>query len=253
LEPGATDAWFQRAIALVSTGVETGRLKEGLRQVVAEYGALTVDRSELKPLIGIVGEIYVRSHEFSNANVIRQLESLGAECDLASFREWMYYINWTRARDMRIDWDIRGYLVNLFKDQTQRWLERRVARMLAGLTHDVASNGRPVDLLEHPLERTLAGGNLYLDDTFEGEAILSVGKAVEYYHQSASGIVNVMPFTCMPGTIVTGILKRMRKDHDQIPVLSLAYDGQREASMLNRLEAFVHQARQFERKRQGGS
>jgi predicted nucleotide-binding protein (sugar kinase/HSP70/actin superfamily) len=231
--------------------VEERRLAESLRQVVDEYGALKVDRSELKPVIGIVGEIYVRSHEFSNTNVIRQLEWLGAECDLASFREWMYYINWTRARDMRIDWDLRGYFVNLLKDQTQRWLERRVARMLAGLTRDLGDDGRPVHLREHPIERTLAGGNLYLDDTFEGEAILSVGKAVEYYHQSASGIVNVMPFTCMPGTIVTGILKRMRKDHADIPVLSLAYDGQREASMLNRLEAFVHQARQFERKRRG--
>jgi predicted CoA-substrate-specific enzyme activase len=267
LERGATDAWFQRAIALVSAGVEEKRLKEKLRQVVGEYGALKVDRSELKPLIGIVGEIYVRSHEFSNANVVRQLESLGAECDLASFREWMYYINWTRDRDMRIDWDLRGYFLNLLQDQTQRWLERRVARMLAGLRHaltrssslakggltrDRGGDGRPLDLLEHPIEQTLAGGNLYLDDTFEGEAILSVGKAVEYYHQSASGIVNVMPFTCMPGTIVTGILKRMRKDHDQIPVLSLAYDGQREASILNRLEAFVHQARQFERKKRTG-
>jgi len=34
-----------------------------------------------------------------------------------------------------------------------------------------------------------------------------------------------------------------------LPVISIAYDGQREASILNRLEAFVHQARQYQRRR----
>ena len=246
---GETDRWFQRAVDFVSDGVEHDRLKGNLRQVVAEYGDIEQHRSELKPLIGIVGEIYVRSHEFSNNNLIRQLEALGAECDLASFREWMYYINWTRERDMRIDRDIRGYLLNLFKDRLQRWLERRVARMLKGLTWDLPDDNRVAGLLEHPIQHTIDYGNLYLDDTFEGEAILSVGKAVEYYHQNAAGVVNVMPFTCMPGTIVSGILKRMRKEHDHIPVISIAYDGQREASILNRLEAFVHQARQYQRRR----
>ena len=249
LDPGATDEWFQRAVALASEGVEQGALQEKLRQVVQEFGQVRVDRSELRPLIGIVGEIYVRSHEFSNANLIRQLEALGAECDLASFREWIYYINWTRYRDMRIDRDLRGYFVNLLKDKLQRWLERRVARMLRGLRP--AEDGRRggLNLLERPVQHTIDYGNLYLDDTFEGEAILSVGKAVEYYHHWAAGVVNVMPFTCMPGTIVTGILKRMRKEHDQIPILSIAYDGQREASVLNPLEAFVYQARQYDRRR----
>jgi len=249
LDPGATDEWFQRAVRLVSEGVEQDRLKEKLRQVVQEFGDIRVDRSELKPLIGVVGEIYVRSHEFSNANLIRQLEALGAECDLASFREWIYYINWTRYRDMRIDRDLRGYLVNLLKDKLQRWLERRVARMLRRL--EISEDGRRgrLHLLEHPIQQTIDYGNLYLDDTFEGEAILTVGKALEYYHQAAAGVVNVMPFTCMPGTIVTGILKRMHREYDQIPILSVAYDGQREASVLNRLEAFVHQARQYDRRR----
>jgi len=255
VEPGRTDAWFQRAVDLVSEGVEQDRLKETLRQVVDEYGEIEQDRSEPKPVIGIVGEIYVRSHEFSNNDLIRQLEVLGAECSLASFREWIYYINWTRYRDMRIDRDIRGYVLNLFKDKFQRWLEKRVARMFKGLTRDLTDGARsngsdgPAPLLEHPIQHTIDHGNRYIDDTFEGEAILSVGKAIEFYYADAAGVVNVMPFTCMPGTIVSGILKRVRKEHDQIPVISIAYDGQREASILNRLEAFVHQARQYQRRR----
>ena len=118
-----------------------------------------------------------------------------------------------------------------------------------GLARDLTDGARPAHLVEHPIQHTIDHGNKYIDDTFEGEAILSVGKAIEFYYLNAAGVVNVMPFTCMPGTIVSGILKRMRKEHDQIPVISIAYDGQREASILNRLEAFVHQARQYQRRR----
>jgi predicted nucleotide-binding protein (sugar kinase/HSP70/actin superfamily) len=103
---------------------------------------------------------------------------------------------------------------------------------------------------EPPIEEILDLGNLHLHDSFEGEAILSVGKSIEYYRHGISGIVNVMPLTCMPGTIVTTVLKRVREECDNLPTISVAYDGTRLANLETRLEAFVHQARQFMDSRQ---
>jgi hypothetical protein len=51
----------------------------------------------------------------------------------------------------------------------------------------------------------------------------------------------------MPGTIVGAVMKRYREDHNNIPFLNMAYDGQEETNTLTRLEAFMHQARQFQR------
>ena len=42
-----------------------------------------------RPLIGMVGEIYVRSNVFSNENVIKKVEELGGEVWLAPFGEWI--------------------------------------------------------------------------------------------------------------------------------------------------------------------
>jgi predicted nucleotide-binding protein (sugar kinase/HSP70/actin superfamily) len=55
-----------------------------------------------------------------------------------------------------------------------------------------------------------------------------------------------MPFTCMPGTIATAVLKRVREEHDNIPLLNIAYEGQRDSQTLTRLEAFMHQARSYQ-------
>ncbi len=57
-----------------------------------------------------------------------------------------------------------------------------------------------------------------------------------------------MPFTCMPGTIAGAVLRRVREDHGDIPLLNIAYEGQGDSQTLTRLEAFMHQAKSYQRK-----
>ena len=71
-----------------------------------------------------------------------------------------------------------------------------------------------------------------------------MGRAVEYAEGEFDGVVNLAPFNCLPGTIVNALLDRFRKDHGEIPVLKVAYDGLKQLSEDTRLEAFMHQARQ---------
>jgi predicted nucleotide-binding protein (sugar kinase/HSP70/actin superfamily) len=85
----------------------------------------------------------------------------------------------------------------------------------------------------------------YVDPSFEGETILSVGKTIDFAKRGASGIVNIMPFTCMPGTIVSTLLKRYQEENSNIPILNMAYDGQEQTNTLTRLEAFMFQAKEF--------
>ena len=89
----------------------------------------------------------------------------------------------------------------------------------------------------------------YVDSSFEGETILSVGKTIDFAKRGASGIVNIMPFTCMPGTIVSTLLKRYREENSNIPILNMAYDGQEQTNTLTRLEAFMHQAMEFQHRK----
>ncbi len=242
LEPGMTDRVFQESVDRVSRATELrGNVLQAVRESAAAFARIPRDNSRDKPLVGVVGEIFVRFHRFSNNNLIRQLEALGAEAELASFAEWIYYCNFVRLREGKTERDIRGYLVNFLKDTVQKHDERRMKAHLRPL-------GR--HLVESAIREVLDFGNQYLHDSFEGEAILSVGKTLELYHQRASGVVNVMPFSCMPGTVVTAMLKKMREEHELFPVISVAYDGQREANTLTRLEAFMHQAHEYQARKE---
>ncbi len=210
-------------------------LRALLGDFAEDFSSLELDQTAAKPRVGIVGEIYVRSHPFANDNVIGRLEALGAVCDLASLAEWIYYTNFTRARMARRKGQWKNLLTNLIQNYIQRKIEKSLAKPLEkkfGL------------LAEEPVEKTLEMASPYIHNTFEGEAILSVGKTIEYYHQGVGGVVNVMPFTCMPSTIVSTQTRRISADCDDMPILNLSFDGQEDSTLTTRLEAFVEQVRQ---------
>ncbi len=237
---GEADRVYREGLERLCRAIEAGEnIEPVVRGIVAGLAGVGT-AGERRPLVGVVGEIYVRSHAFSNGNVIRQLESLGAEASLAGFGEWIYYTNFTRTRQNRR----RRDFVAAFKDTVKHWVQKMDERRFGALFLDLLDQP-----LEGPTEKILGAAAPYIHDSFEGEAVLSVGRAVEYFHEHASGVVNVMPFTCMPGSIVSSVLKRVREDHEQMPVVSLSYDGQPEGGTLTRLEAFMHQVREYHRGR----
>jgi len=239
-EAGAVDRVYRTALARVVKAIE-GRddLLPVLREACAEFSAIDA-HGPAKPVIGVVGEIYVRSNRFSNEEVVRQIERLGGEAWVAPVSEWLQYITATAkvSAAMSRSWKslFRAYLTGHVQHREER-------RLLSGF------NGSFRSLHEPSIEKTLDRARPYIHHSFEGEAVLSVGKAIDYISRGVSGIVNVMPFTCMPGTIATAVLKRVREDHDNIPLLNLAYEGQGDSQSLTRLEAFMHQARSFQQGR----
>jgi predicted nucleotide-binding protein (sugar kinase/HSP70/actin superfamily) len=197
--------------------------------------SLELDTTQAKPKIGIVGEIYVRSHPFANDNLIVRLEKLGAVCDLATFGEWIYYTNYTRSAQAYRGSDWKDLFINKSQDYLQHRIERQMAKPL---------EKRFGKLTEDPIAKTIEMATPYIHESFEGEAILSVGKTVEYFHHNFGGVVNVMPFTCMPSTIVSTQTKQISTDCEGMPILNISFDGQEDPSLTTRLEAFVEQVRQ---------
>jgi predicted nucleotide-binding protein (sugar kinase/HSP70/actin superfamily) len=92
----------------------------------------------------------------------------------------------------------------------------------------------------------------YIPDTFEGEAVVSIGKCVDLAHQGASGIINAIPFGCMPGTIVAGVMQVVKKEYD-MPFITIPYDGTASSTNEMLLEAFMDQAGVKARRKNGST
>jgi len=239
--PGESEKVYWKAIHMVSDSIRLGKFPEpGLNYAKDAFKRVPVDKSADRPIIGVVGEIYVRSNRFSNEDLVKRLEALGAEVRVPTIAEWIFYTNWTNKRSSRERGRWKDWGKTILHDYFQHRDEKRMEALLNDDGH--ASH-------EPRVEKIIENARGYLHDSFEGEAILSVGKSIDYLAHGADGLVNAMPFTCMPGTVVNALLKRLRENNNNIPYLNMVFEGAEDTNSTTRMEAFVHQAREYMQRR----
>ncbi|MEJ2182636.1 MAG: acyl-CoA dehydratase activase [Nitrospirota bacterium] len=233
-EPGACDALYERyrdKLYLTLRDDDAG-MEDVLAGMKRAFEAVPRG-GEPRPLIGVVGEVYVRCNGFANEYLVRKLEALGGEVWLAPFEEWMYYVNMMSMRKGLRAREFSDTLNTLTKRYFQKKIERRYARYFEGFLHT---------LHEPATGEIFKQAAPYVPDSFEGETVLSVGKTVDLIRRGAAGVVNTMPFGCMPGTIVSGLMRAVSRDFD-VPIISIPYDGTESSTTQIQLEAFMDQAR----------
>jgi predicted nucleotide-binding protein (sugar kinase/HSP70/actin superfamily) len=240
-EKGAADRVYQDSLKRVCETIRSeGDVEEALMRSRDDFDRIPVDGLGMKPLIGIVGEIFVRLNRFSNEDVIQKIEKYGGEAWLAPLTEWILYVNTISKNGSLRRRSFSNLLKVFLTDFYQKKDEHRLEKIFKG---SLRNFGEP------KTKTILRKAKPYIDASFEGEAILSVGKTIDFARRGASGIVNIMPFTCMPGTIVSTLLKRYREENGSIPILNMAYDGQEQTNTLTRLEAFMYQAKEFQHRK----
>lgn len=221
-----------------STGNTNQSLEETLKGIRRDFEYLPRYNGK-KPLIGIIGEIFVRSHRFSNENLIRKVEALGGEVWLAPVEEWIYYVNLMGLKKALLKKERSAIISFLLKKFFQKRIEHKLAKYFKGFLKT---------LKEPETKEIIKKASPYIHSSFEGEAILSIGKCIDLLERGASGIINAMPFGCMPGTIVTAILRGVSKDYGN-PCISIPYDGTESPTIEIQLEAFMDQAREYKKVR----
>ena len=124
-----------------------------------------------------------------------------------------------------------------------------VEEKLAGLGVEVERSLYVGDWLsEHLLYRPIGltreskirkAGQQYLDRCIGGHAWETIGYAAHYCQSGYDGIIQLLPFGCMPEIVAESILPSIQKDYN-VPIMTLIVDELTgETGYLTRLEAFV--------------
>ncbi|MBN2057571.1 MAG: CoA activase [Candidatus Saganbacteria bacterium] len=234
--PGETQALHDFYLEQISYATEagSGKIFTIIKDIRDAYAAISLKPNGHKPVIGIVGEIFLRCNPDSNGQIVRRIEKLGGVARVAPITEWGFYTNLGFIYESYMRGLPKHFVRAVVQNLVQKWEEHRLTKGFKGLISD---------LHEPSMLKTLRNAAPYLHYSYKGEAVLSIGKAVDFIQKGASGIINIMPFTCMPGTVVAALGKQVRQRHDDIPWLDLAIDGNEGVNLETRLEAFLHQAK----------
>jgi len=239
LERGAADVAYQRGLDRLQAAMERGgarALTAAMRAIAGDFGTLAVDRSQPRPRIAVLGEIYLMLNAHSNQQMILQLEAAGAETVSGTLGEWLHFADETKMDREVLFGTWLSFLGTKGLSAYKRSVERRLRAPIAHLLRQhVDATMRELFDMVRP----------YYDPLLGTETTLTLAKTVEMARHGVAGVVNVMPFSCMPGIVVAGIAPRVRADFGQLPWLDVVYDGQHLTNTRTRLEAFVHQVGQF--------
>ncbi len=253
-EPGAADRAYYHALADLCRALEApggavaerrARVIGALERAAARFRALPRTPRDAV-LVGLVGEIFCRLNTFSNHEVVRRLEALGAEVWLSGIAEWVWYVNFWEVYELKA----RG----------RAWSREMLATRLSQWVQ-----GREEKALEAPFRTLLAdrpephGAAEVLEQAFPylpwqgaiGEMVLSVGKAVYVMEHGAHGVLDVSPFGCMNGVVSEAVYLRVSQEHGGFPIRNL-YVDETAGDLDLRLEMFVEMARSY-RDRKGAA
>jgi predicted CoA-substrate-specific enzyme activase len=197
---------------------------------------IEVDLSKRKPVIAIVGEIFMRDNPYCSGHLIERLESMGAETLISPFGEWLHYSSYRYWRDSV--W--KGSLKGLFKSKLQQVYQHYTSRKLTSEVEDYITLRKELEI-----DEILSLCGPYIHKDYDGDPPIALGSAAGLVEMNISGVANILPFTCMPGTIICAVSNDFKKDHNNIPWLNYAYDGQEDSGIETRLQAFMHQTREY--------
>ncbi len=227
---GAADMLFDEYTSRIADRI---RLKEAfadiMQQATSKFRSLIDLEQPRKPLIGINGEIFLRSNKFSNRNLVKVCEDAGLEVVVAPMGEWFKYTSFRNLEDAIIDHKLKKILVSYIKKHVQEHDE-----------HSVATNCRDlIDTKEPSTSELLALTSRYLSPKCGSEAVLSIGCGIKWLENpSVAGVISVMPHGCMPGGIVAAMAEKFSTVYHK-PWISLTYDGFLETNNLSKINSFA--------------
>jgi predicted nucleotide-binding protein (sugar kinase/HSP70/actin superfamily) len=230
-ESGAAERLFNEYLQnLVAACRSRQPLKPVLKDAAKAFSIARDESLPRRPLIGINGEIYLRTNVFSNRNLVTECEAAGLEVMVSPMSEWMQYTSYRNLEDNVRFKRLKKIPASFIKHSILK-------RDNESLYAQVESTLR--DGADASIEAVLSKTRLYMSPRCGSEAVLSIGAGLEWMENPRfAGVISVMPHGCMPGGIVAALAEKFARDHHK-PWISLTYDGIMETNNQTRISNFA--------------
>jgi hypothetical protein len=198
-----------------------------------------------RPVVGIAGDVYTKVNPAGNDDLVRWLEEQGLEVWPSPFQIDLLDFGISRGLYRSVAaLDRTGVLVHgavALRRAVDVWRVRNVV-------------GSRVTRLEEPgyLEmRRLAAP--YMPNEAQDLLFVNVAKIVDFARGGADGIVNAICFGCMVGNASAAVIERIRRDFDDVPIVTAVYSGADDPSRRMVLEAFASQVKAHAERRKAAA
>ena len=238
---GSVDACHRKWLPVVKEFVTAKHMnifkfEKLCKEIIEDFDRIEIT-DEVKPRVGVVGEILVKFAPAANNHLVELLESEGAEAvvpDLIDFMLYCFYNQIYKAEELGTSKKTAALM------RVGIWA---IERLRSGATKAFKKSVHfdPPTSIYKLVEYTkpiVSIGNQ------TGEGWFLTGEMVELIKEGATNIVCTQPFGCLPNHVVgKGVIKQMRHLYPGCNIVAIDYDpGASEVNQLNRIKLMLSTA-----------
>ena len=210
--------------------------KENIRGIIDDFEKIDII-DEVKPKVGLVGEILVKYNPTANNDVVSLVEKEGGEVVLTGFTDFLLYCIYNSDFDYKylsgsklsqilgnfaidtIDWYRKEYINGL--KNSRRFYSPSSIKRIGEMASDIVSLGNQT-----------------------GEGWFLTGEIVKLIECDVNNIICMQPFACLPNHITgKGMIKEIKRLYPKANIVAIDYDsGASEVNQLNRLKLMISTA-----------
>ena len=232
------DRWTQRLGRELGTSrcIRTRRIRENYRAMVEDFKAIPMER-QIRPKVGVVGEIFVKYSPLANNHLERFLIQEGAEPVVPGLMDFCLYAVYNSVAEHEIYH--RGALKHAVVLPAYRLLLRKRGEIDRALRQSGVFDGvTPFDQVVEEVKKVISPG------VKMGEGWLLPAEMLELAHSGCRNIVCTQPFGCLPNHICgKGMMKPIKELCPDVNIVAIDYDaGASRVNQENRLKLMLANA-----------
>ena len=224
--------WREKAFENIDN-CNKAEMNRNIKLIVKEFDNLEINNN-IKPKVGVVGEILVKYHPTANNNIVDVLEREGAEVvvpELLDFFLYCCYNSKFKAESLSGSKFVKS-ICSLAISYIESFRKVVIKEL-----KDSERFGHPISIgyLAERASKVISLGNQ------TGEGWLLTGEMIELIEENVNNIVCIQPFACLPNHVTgKGMIKALKSKYPLANIMAVDYDpGASEVNQLNRIKLMM--------------
>ena len=236
---GSANALYEKWNDIVKKDIRSGNIikfNSNIKNIVKDFDNLELT-DQIKPRVGVVGEILVKFHPTANNDIVGLLEKEGAEAVVPDLTGFILYSAYNSVQKEK-------FLGGTRKAKTVSEAIIKVVEMYQSSMVKALKQSKRFDAPCSIQELGEMAEPIVSLCNQTGEGWFLTGEMMELIHTGVNNIVCTQPFGCLPNHVVgKGVIKELRRRYPLSNVVAIDYDpGASEVNQLNRIKLMLASA-----------
>lgn len=236
---GSANKLYEKWVKVCINSLKSSNRREftkNIKNIVKEFDEFEIT-DEIKPKVGLVGEILVKFHPTANNSVVDLVEAEGGEAVMPGLTDFILYCAYNQ--DFKYKYLSGSKLAQIAGGAAIKAIEFFRHSYVKALNESNRFHGpQPIKELAEGAASVLSLGNQ------TGEGWFLTGEMIELINSGVKNIICMQPFACLPNHVTgKGMMKELKRVYPGTNIVAIDYDpGASEVNQLNRIKLMISTA-----------